>query len=309
MRIVCLSAGLKLPRTVATSKMFGDEDILKLSNYGILTSWSIAEFFPHTTTDLAEGFVVLKMFSEKTGILTPENQPISIQGSIWTTWTARIRCAWRGPSILVVPCGIARREQRYPPRKASRALVAGSKKHQVDSNVSMSRYDFLILVCFLCPCPEYRFGPCDETVAVLLDISHGDDVLDAVLTETWSPRWMSPDVQGDNGVLVAENLKILLSKFSPREIVKRKMLVYDCLMISRNLCELVVHTLIPCRFFLQPCAMHFLILVVDSQNVFTPTGIICSKATTVPGTLMGQYQPVSFHCDRTALSYLFQSDS
>ena len=32
MRIVCLSAWLTLPRTVATSKMFGDEDILKLSN-------------------------------------------------------------------------------------------------------------------------------------------------------------------------------------------------------------------------------------------------------------------------------------
>lgn len=103
----------------------------------------------------------------------------------------------------------------------------GSRQQKASSwfPVSMSRYDFLILVCFLCPCPEYRFGPCDETVSVLLDISHGDDVLDAVLTETWSPRWMSPDVRGDNGVLVAENMKILLSKCSPRKIVKRKMLV------------------------------------------------------------------------------------
>jgi len=104
------------------------------------------------------------------------------------------------------------------------------------------------------------------------------------------PQMNVTGCSGDNGVLVAENMKILLSKCSPRKIVKRKLIVYDCLMISRNLCKLVVHTLIPCRFFLQPCAMHFLILVVDSQNVFTPTGIICSKATTVPGTWMGQYQ-------------------
>lgn len=57
MRIVCLSAGLKLPRTVATSKMFGDEDILKLSNLAFhfgQTAWDKVTF-PGIWSTVSEG--------------------------------------------------------------------------------------------------------------------------------------------------------------------------------------------------------------------------------------------------------------
>lgn len=179
----------------------------------------------HTTTDLAAnwnvngwGFrAVEDVFWKRRAFWHPRTNfhprldmdDVDSENSVCMTWS-------------IDPSGTMRHRKTGTKVSTKEGITCPGSRQHGWFPVFMSRYDFLM---FLCPCPEYRFGPCDETVPVLLDISHGDDVLDAVLTETWSPRWMSPDVQGDNGGLVAEDMKILLSNVSPRKIVKRKMIV------------------------------------------------------------------------------------